>query len=401
LTCYDPAVEGANVTIISTVSGGKIESSNGYRSVYVGYGTAKVIGVELNTAMAASTLTLENVKITADVGILAEGTGNITILGNSSISGAEYDVICDKNATITLGEGVTFPDGLTVYSASGYKRLNTMLADGMAYWQGDNKMLRLTSEDYEISGGTVTVKAVCTHENEEEFTYTANTDGTTHVKAYQCCGAVVEAAEAHSGGEATCVAKAVCEICDGEYGEIDSTNHNFVNGTCSDCGKVKDIIGSLSSQIRFQRNADGSYANKFDVRTRAMISDEDFTSLVGSTNDEAAKNIKKVGFVYSINPDAFSTEDAKTVAMGGEVAGYIDAPVSYIQDADGYYMFTCLVKNIPSTDTNYTLVSYAYICVEDENGNEKWYFMDTQAEADFYSLYSTYYPVACEKYGWE
>ncbi|MBQ8766404.1 MAG: hypothetical protein IJZ16_06310, partial [Clostridia bacterium] len=64
------------------------------------------------------------------------------------------------------------------------------------------------------------------------------------------------------------------------------------------------------------------------------------------------------------------------------------------------YMFTCLVKNIPSTDTNYTLVSYAYICVEDENGNEKWYFMESQAEADFYSLYSTYYPVACEKYGW-
>ena len=159
-------------------------------------------------------------------------------------------------------------------------------------------------------------------------------------------------------------------------------------------------IEQMTSQIRFDRNADNSYAGTFDVRTRANVSDEDFTTLVGATNEDAINNIKKVGFVYSINPDAFSPEDAKTVAMGGEVSGYTDAPVKHIQDADGYYMFTCLVTDIPSTDTNYTLVSYAYICVEDADGNENWYFMETQAEADFNSLYATYYPIACEKYGW-
>lgn len=204
----------------------------------------------------------------------------------------------------------------------------------------------------------------------------------------------------HNGGEATCTEKAICETCGEEYGDIEENNHNFVNNVCSACGKVKYIINSLSPQIRFQRNADGSYADKFDVRTRAIIFDEDFTALVGATNDEAIKNIKKAGFVYSINPNTFSTEDAKTVAKGGVVSGYTDAPVKYIQDADGYYMFTCLVTDIPSTDTNYTLVSYAYICVEDSDGNEKWYYMETKAEADFNSLYEIYYPVACEKNGW-
>ncbi|MBQ8766647.1 MAG: leucine-rich repeat domain-containing protein [Clostridia bacterium] len=162
-----------------------------------------------------------------------------------------------------------------------------------------------------------------------------------------------------------------------------------------------NMLETLSNQIRFNRNEDGSYAGMFDVRTRAMISDEDFNEFIGVTNEEASQNIKKVGFVYSINSETFSIEDAQGVAKGEIVSGYIDAPVNYIQDADGYYMFTCLVTDIPSTDTNYTLVSYAYICVEDENGNEIWYFMESQAEADFYSLYSTYYPVACEKYGWE
>lgn len=34
---------------------------------------------------------------------------------------------------------------------------------------------------------------------------------------------------AHYGGEATCTAKAVCEICGAEYGEIDPDNHNLIH----------------------------------------------------------------------------------------------------------------------------------------------------------------------------
>jgi len=53
-------------------------------------------------------------------------------------------------------------------------------------------------------------------------------------------------------------------------------------------------------------------------------------------------------------------------------------------------------KNIPETDKNYTLTAYAYICV-----NGKWYFSEAPMNADFNSLYSAYYPKACEKYGWK
>lgn len=193
----------------------------------------------------------------------------------------------------------------------------------------------------------------------------------------------------------------VCDCCDSYIYTIPASGHNFVNGVCTECGDRTITLEEMSSQIRFDRNDDGSYAGTFDVRTRAMISDEDFNALVGVTNEEAIENIDKVGFVYTVDGENFSTASAQAVAQGETVAGYVDAPVSYIQDADGYYMFTCLVTDIPSADVNNVLVSYAYICVEDENGNEKWYFMETQAEADFNSLYTTYYPVACEKYGWE
>lgn len=38
------------------------------------------------------------------------------------------------------------------------------------------------------------------------------------------CGNVIDKA-AHSGGEATCVSKAVCEVCKAQYGDVDATNH--------------------------------------------------------------------------------------------------------------------------------------------------------------------------------
>ena len=158
----------------------------------------------------------------------------------------------------------------------------------------------------------------------------------------------------------------------------------------------KTILSPMTSQIRFNRNDDGSYANMFDVRTRAMITDENFKTYIAETNEEAVKKISKVGFVYSRGSTNFSTEDAKKVAQGEYIDGYADAPVNYIQDADGYYMFTCLVVDIPLEDLNDNLIAFSYICVDN-----KWFFFGAEVTADFNELHSKYYPVATEKYGWE
>lgn len=103
-----------------------------------------------------------------------------------------------------------------------------------------------------------------------------------------------------------------------------------------------------------------------------------------------------MGFVYSRNATTFSTEDAKKVAQGETVSGYTDAPVNYIQDAGDYYMFTCIVTDIPIKDVEQSVTAYAYICV-----NDKWYFFDAEVTADFNQLYSKNYPLAAESYGWE
>ena len=49
-------------------------------------------------------------------------------------------------------------------------------------------------------------------------------DGSNHWQVCDSCGTAFNKA-AHEGGEATCSAKAVCEVCGAEYGELDPDNH--------------------------------------------------------------------------------------------------------------------------------------------------------------------------------
>ena len=62
-------------------------------------------------------------------------------------------------------------------------------------------------------------------------------------------GQVIPATGAHTGGEATCISKAVCDVCSQEYGEFDDNNHKHTeirdetiiysgDTWCTDCNKI-------------------------------------------------------------------------------------------------------------------------------------------------------------------
>lgn len=73
------------------------------------------------------------------------------------------------------------------------------------------------------------------------------TDEVSHWKECQTvdCGNIIDKA-AHSGGEATCVSKAVCSVCRGEYGEVNADNHKHTEvrgektATCCEEGYTGD-----------------------------------------------------------------------------------------------------------------------------------------------------------------
>ncbi len=73
------------------------------------------------------------------------------------------------------------------------------------------------------------------------------TDETSHWKECQTvgCGNIIDKA-AHSGGEATCVNKAICSVCKVEYGALDPSNHKHTevrdakDATCCEQGYTGD-----------------------------------------------------------------------------------------------------------------------------------------------------------------
>jgi|GEM_PF-3175882 len=91
-----------------------------------------------------------------------------------------------------------------------------------------------------VKGGiTMDVLHTCTPSGDIQ------SDATDHW--YNCeCGKVVDKA-AHSGGKATCTAKAECSVCGTEYGEINASNHagateirDAVAGDCGNAGYTGD-----------------------------------------------------------------------------------------------------------------------------------------------------------------
>ena len=131
-------------------------------------------------------------------------------------------------------------------------------------------------ETANCAGGEATCKkrAVCTECNAEYGTLNpANHNGNevweqtaeTHQKKYDCCGAYSTNEEAHNwedghcsvcgydcihtGGNATCTQKAVCDICHIEYGEINADNHTGTEEwtqTATEHEKKYDCCGKVT-----------------------------------------------------------------------------------------------------------------------------------------------------------
>ena len=145
------------------------------------------------------------------------------------------------------------------------------------------------------------------------------------------CGAKLSG---HSGGEATCTSKAVCEYCSKEYGELDSLKHNLENipakaatatetgnkeyWHCKDCGKYfsdKDgknsieladtVIAKLPPEIiegKGQSVTEGE-AKELTFRSNAAFGDFIRVELDGKTLDAANYTVKEGSTIVIVNAD--------------------------------------------------------------------------------------------------
>ena len=132
-----------------------------------------------------------------------------------------------------------------------YGDLNTSNHKGTTYLR-DQKEATCYEEGYtgdtycsdcnaKLKDGTVIEKSA--HNPASVWT----TDETHHWKECQTvgCGNIIDKAP-HSGGEATCVTKAVCSVCGVQYGEVNTSNHKRTevrdakDATCCEAGYTGD-----------------------------------------------------------------------------------------------------------------------------------------------------------------
>lgn len=170
---------------------------------------------------------------TADENLMTEVSPKVYEITYTSVEkDDDYQVKFVANGSWTASWG-------GIYQGSGVESEAVYNGDNLSFavpYRLADVTLRLDLSNYDHTtktGATFTVTVVEHHDH--VFTDTWEKDDTYHWHKcqHENCTEIKDQA-VHSGGTATCTSKAICEYCDEEYGELDSSNHDLVNTPAKD-----------------------------------------------------------------------------------------------------------------------------------------------------------------------
>lgn len=239
-----------------------------------------------------------------------------------------------------------------IYQGSGVESEAVYNGDNLSFavpYRLADVTLRLDLSNYDHTtktGATFTVTVVEHHDH--VFTDTWEKDDTYHWHKcqHENCTEIKDQA-VHSGGTATCTSKAICEYCDEEYGELDSSNHDLVNTPakdatvtetgnkeywqCENCKKyfadekgtneisLEDtVIQKLPPEIikgKGQSVAEGE-KKALSFTSNAAYSDFIRVELDGKTLDEKNYIVKEGSTIVTLKADYVATLSAGKHAIG-------------------------------------------------------------------------------------
>lgn len=182
---------------------------------------------------------------------------------------------------------------------------------------------------------------------------------------------------------------------DDDYGYGTTANYGFVNATIHVGAPASaSILNPFKSQIRFDKNADSTYAGTFDVRQLAVVSKADFEATFGTTVEAQKAAIAEVGFVFA-RTSAVATFDVDTakalIESGTAAAGYTKKTVDYITTnavvGTDNYGFSCIVEDIPTADNTDGISALAYI----KGVDGTFHYYPAAEPTSFNDLYTAHY----------
>ena len=166
----------------------------------------------------------DSTSVTLTVSVTPEESAGLTYIWCRSIND-EWRWLTNPYITQGLTEKYTGADNKTLSI--------TELPAGQTF---SYKVQIVTGDGYKCFSKPFTV-STCAHDGDKTLQH----DETHHWYVCGKCGAEFDRAE-HSGGTATCTAKAVCSTCQTAYGELGGhtlTKHDAVDATCTAPGNVE------------------------------------------------------------------------------------------------------------------------------------------------------------------
>lgn len=270
--------------------------------------------------------------------LTSNGEYSLTALGSGddlSVVGYKMD-IPEKNKTLYLeyrnfaGEGNRYDSqNKVLYKANGALSDATKLQSGLICYLVDsntkfpnNMGLSAPRWNYEVLGGQYSTKIDAAVKEGEDILITSEiaievTEIIGNKLTFRING--ISGEHVHTGGEATCIAQAICSVCHQPYGEIDAENHkntemrNIKKPTstetgysgdlyCKDCDKKlqtgtlipkeapsiiegKDITINVTENetVTFRSNALFADFIRVELDGKELVRDADYTVKEGST----------------------------------------------------------------------------------------------------------------------
>ena len=166
----------------------------------------------------------DSTSVTLTVSVTSDESAGLTYTWYRSIND-EWSSLTNPYITQGLTEKYTGADSQTLSI--------TELPAGQTF---SYKVQIATGDGYKCFSKPFTV-STCAHDGDKTLQH----DETHHWYVCGKCGAELDRAE-HSGGTATCTAKAVCSTCQTAYGELGGhtlTKHDAVDATCTAPGNVE------------------------------------------------------------------------------------------------------------------------------------------------------------------
>ena len=285
-----------------------------------------------------------------------DGDGRYTVVKDSAApvingltAGATYEgaktftVSDESSVTVEVGDVTLTPDESGNYMLS---------EDTLGSLEGE---LTVTATDAADNSTGVAVKWYKGH---DWSAWSQSADGTGHVRTCSHCG--VEERGVHSAGtEATCTSKAICKVCDLEFGETDPSNHSGTEvdawssdderhwHACSDCGEPYSFAVDHSYEVVIDKAA--TVAEEGQQHKHCTICQRDYDYETIPKLDPGAPAFDGIvsGACYDVEPAKF-----KVTADEGATLTVTANGATLVSDADGYY-------TLPQANGTVTVVAVA------------------------------------------